>query len=440
MNLVKDLIVGTLCIGCVACAPDKMYRNNFTACNAEAVCECENNSMVRYFPETSNEFHLGYIEFDDQGQLRDRNQMRNLVDNYTTIAARDDILLAVFVHGWHHSAAAGDDNIESFKTLLGKVAENEKIMSKKLNRSARKILGVYVGWRGDSINIPYVNAATFWDRKSVAQEVGLQGVTEVLLRLEQIVNVKIAQENIPHPQNSRMVTIGHSFGGAVLFTALQQVLADRFFDSNREKNYESDAKGFGDLVLLINPAFESLRYSTLYDIAQEGCRRYFDSQMPVLAILTSQKDNATRIAFPLGRIFSTTFEAQRPLARHECTAAGEIPITISEYKADKTAVGHFDPYQTHLMVPRKKTSGLDTVQQFSQLKNQWMSLDYGGTLDFSEVSLQHFGKTTPHNPYLNIYVDKKIMPDHNNIWRKELMSFIEEMVMVTTTQEQVIIH
>jgi|GEM_PF-4015443 len=32
------------------------------------------------------------------------------------------------------------------------------------------------------------------------------------------------------------------------------------------------------------------------------------------------------------------------------------------------------------------------------------------------------------------------MPDHNNIWRKELMSFIEEMVMVTTTQEQVIIH
>src|SRR6187402_3668858 len=71
MNLVKDLIVGTLCIGCVACAPDKMYRNNFTACNAEAVRECENNSMVRYFPEASNEFHLGYIEFDDQGQLRD---------------------------------------------------------------------------------------------------------------------------------------------------------------------------------------------------------------------------------------------------------------------------------------------------------------------------------------------------------------------------------
>ena len=96
-------------------------------------------------------------------------------------------------------------------------------MSKTSNRSARKILGVYIGWRGDSISIPYINTTTFWDRKSVAQEVGLQGVTEVLVRLEQIVNVKIAQENIPRPQNSRMVTIGHSVGGAVLFTALQSL-------------------------------------------------------------------------------------------------------------------------------------------------------------------------------------------------------------------------
>jgi hypothetical protein len=395
---------------------------------------------VQYFPEASNEFRLAYIEFDDQGQLRDRNQMRYLIDNYTTIATRNDILLSVFVHGWHHSAAPDDRNIESFKTLLSKVAENENAMSKKLNRSPRKILGVYIGWRGDSITIPYINAATFWDRKSVAQEVGLQGVTEVLLRLEQIVNVKIAQENIPRPQNSRMVTIGHSFGGAVLFTALQQVLADRFFDSNREKNYDGDAKGFGDLVLLINPAFESLRYSTLYDVAQEGCRRYFDSQMPLLTILTSQKDKATSIAFPLGRFFNTTFEVHRPLARHECTATGKTPTSISEHKADKTAVGHFSPYQTHVMTPRKQPSNLNTVQQFSLLRNQWMSLDYGGALDFREVRLHHSGRTTPHNPYMNIYVDKKIMPDHNNIWRNELMSFIEEMIMVTTTQEDVTVH
>jgi len=440
MNLFKGLILGTICIGCAACAPDKMYRNNFTACNAQISQECETNSIVQYFPAASNEFRLSYIEFDDQGQLRDRDQMRTLIDNYTTIATHDDVLLTVFVHGWHHSAAPGDRNIESFKTLLAKVSENEKAMSKKLNRSARKVLGVYIGWRGDSISIPYINTTTFWDRKSVAQEVGLQGVTEVLVRLEQIVNVKIAQESIPRLQNSRMVTIGHSFGGAVLFTALQQVLADRFFDSNRDKNYDSDAKGFGDLVLLINPAFESLRYSTLYDIAQEGCRRYFDSQMPVLAILTSQKDKATRIAFPLGRIFSTTLETHRPLTRHECTAKGKTPTRISEYKADKTAVGHFEPYQTHLMKPRKQPSTLDAVEKFSLLQKQWSALDYGGALDFGQVSLQHLGKTTPHNPYMNIYVDKKIMPDHNNIWRNELMSFIEEMVMVTTTQGQFPVH
>jgi hypothetical protein len=41
-------------------------------------------------------------------------------------------------------------------------------------------------------------------------------------------------------------------------------------------------------------------------------------------------------------------------------------------------MGHFDPYQTHLMVPRKQLPALETVQQFSLLQQQWSALDYGG--------------------------------------------------------------
>ncbi len=36
--------------------------------------------------------------------------------------------------------------------------------------------------------MPYLNAVTFWDRKNTAHDVGQLGVTELLLKLEEIVN------------------------------------------------------------------------------------------------------------------------------------------------------------------------------------------------------------------------------------------------------------
>lgn len=439
MASLRDIAcIAVLCILCTACASNTIYRHNFSDCIAKTPEECATNSIVNYFPGQDNEFHLGYIEFDDQGQLRDRVQLETLLTNYYKIAAENDVIVTVFVHGWHHSAAPDDNNVSHFKELLGKVAHNEKLMSKSLHRPERKILGVYVGWRGDSITIPVIENATFWDRKSVAHEVGLQGVTEVLLRLEEITNIKIGQEDVPRPQNSRMITIGHSFGGAVVFTALQQVLADRFVDSHNNKTFVDDAKGFGDLVLLMNPAFEAMRYSTLYDIAQQGCRPYTTpKQLPRLLILTSEKDDATGMIFPLGRFFSTVMETHQKLPRYECTATGEVPSSLDEFAADKTAVGHFKPFQTHLMKPREEASNLNQVQQLLSLQNQWDSQTYNGTLNFSQVQLKHLGKTTPLNPYLNIYVDGKIMADHNDVWGDKLLSFIQELVLISTSNEKI---
>ncbi len=438
MVSLRDIVfIAALCILCTACAPNTIYRHDFSNCSATSKDECTTHSVVDYFPGQDNEYHLGYVEFNDQGQLRNRTQLETLLSNYSDIAAKSDVIVTVFVHGWHHNAAPDDNNVEHFKELLGKVAQNEKLMSKALHREERKILGVYVGWRGESITIPVVHHATFWDRKEVAHDVGLQGVTEVLLRLEEITNVKVGQEEIPRPQNSRMITIGHSFGGAVVFTALQQVLADRFIDSNRNKTYTDDAKGFGDLVLLMNPAFEAMRYSTLYDMAQQDCRPYtLPRQFPRLLILTSEKDDATGMIFPLGRFFSTVMETHEQLSRYECTEAGKKPVHLDEFAADKTAVGHFAPFQTHFMKPRDQTSNLDQMQQLLSLQNQWESQTYNGTLDFSQVQLKHLGKTTPLNPYLNIYVDGKIIADHNDIWGDKLLSFIQELFVISTNSDK----
>ena len=61
----------------------------------------------------------------------------------------------------------------------------------------RKIVGVYIGWRGRSIDLSGLDNITYWDRKAVAEQVGKGGVTELLLRLERaVVDPEVPNKNL----------------------------------------------------------------------------------------------------------------------------------------------------------------------------------------------------------------------------------------------------
>ena len=94
-----------------------------------------------------------------------------------------------------------------------------------------------------------------------------------------------------------MVTIGHNLGGAALFSSLHSVLAERV-SSRPYKTISS--RGFGDLVVLLNPAFEAIRYGSLYGLSQDECRKYPETQLPKLVILTARDDPFGRWFFPMG--------------------------------------------------------------------------------------------------------------------------------------------
>lgn len=432
------LFIVTLLFVVGGCAQNSAYRTNYESCTFTKEGDCAEHAIQRFAPGQHNEYSLGFVEYNDQGQLRQREQMQAVLDNYYTIASKDDVLLIVFVHGWHHSAEPGDDNIQKFRRLLTKISEIESASAGKPGKgktgnTARKVLGLYAGWRGDSITIPLLKETTFWDRKSTAHDVGLQGVTEVLLKLEEIVNVKAGMETKkPKPLNSRLVVIGHSFGGAVVYTALQQVLADRFIDSRKTKTYSGDAQGFGDLVVLVNPAFEALRYATLYDISQHGCRRYFPTQLPKMAILTSEDDWATKYAFSIGRFFSTFFESHTTLKRHHCTEQGPQELLVDEGTADRNTVGHFKPYLSHHLLPAKTLQARGSDFSYHQLRGSWAKQKASGTLNFSGTELIHLGTTRPLNPYLNIKVDGDLIPDHNDIWDDRVISFVRDLIVIST--------
>ncbi len=436
-HLSRKLVFLSIILFVTACASNDIYRSNFENCNYTTKGDCAENALQQHSSEKNDDYRLSFVEYDDQGQLRDRQQMNAALDEYREIAASNDVLLITFVHGWHHSAKPEDGNIQSFRRMLSEVSKYEGLGSKQQGRSKRKILGLYVGWRGDSISVPYLNAVTFWDRKNTAHDVGQLGVTELLLKLEEIVNVKQGmEEENPPPGKSRMVVVGHSFGGAVVFTSLQKILAERFVDSRRGKTFSDDAKGFGDLVVLMNPAFEALRFASLYDLSQESCRNYFSSQLPRLAILTSEADYATKYAFPAGRIFSTLFKTHNTLDRHYCSGPGKKGIQATKFKegqADRTAVGHFEPFHTHTLTAATNQQVRASNFQLEQIQDSWGEHTNEQPMNFEGSQLQSLDRTTPLNPYLNIRVDKKLIPNHNDIWHKEVIAFIRDLIVISTT-------
>ena len=428
------LIVLSLSVLLSACAHNKIYRNKLSACIADSLNKCENHAVTQHFPDTDKEFQLGYIEYDDQGQLRDREQLRKVLGTYSTVTDTDDVVIIVFVHGWQHNAAPGDSNVESFKQFLTQISHNETVASQQDKRSKRKILGVYIGWRGDSSAIPILKYITFWSRKYTALQVGELGVTEALLKLAKIVNIKAGIDiSKSKPPLSRMAILGHSFGGQVVYTALQQVMTDRIVDTRGDKIFQENYKNFGNIVVLINPAFEALRVSTLFDMLQEDCKNYPNDNSPSLVMLTSEADTVTHYIFPYVGRNTVIFESHKDIDRHICTKDGEVKITINEFEADRTAIGHFEPYQTHKLTPLREENVRKSDFNYRSLRDVWANQIFGKQIDFEGVKLTHLGRTHPLNPILNIYVDGSLIKDHNDIWRKEIMGFLRDMITIGIT-------
>jgi len=421
------------------CSHNGIYRSQLTdECTYKKPGDCTDHALQISHAGTESEYRLGFIEYDDQGQLWTREQQDSVIDRYLRIAGMQDVIVLTFIHGWHHSAAPGDSNVAEFREMLASVSAQEAASSARHQRDRRPVLGVYIGWRGDSLAIPVVNHSTFWDRKHTAHEVGRKGVTEALLRLEELVNVRNTFKDGEPPSTSRLVVIGHSFGGAVVYSSLQKILTDRFVNSRKGKNFAGNAEGFGDMVILMNPAFEAMRFASLLELSQEKCRGYFPGQLPKLAVLTSKSDYATKWAFPAGRFFSTLTEKHRDMERYECPKPGPAnmkPVSISQGAADRKTIGHFEPYHTHTLKP---VSG-DGPATFDLERAyfDWSAHNPDKPDIYTTVDLFSKGRTTARNPYMNIAVDKELMDGHNDIWGDAVLGFISELITVSTTPQEV---
>lgn len=397
-----------------------------------------------------NGYLLGFIEFDDQGDYWDRDQALKLLKKLKDSTDGRDVVIVVFTHGWGHNADNNDGNVKTFRHILQKLQEKEDTFQKIGAGAARQVVGIYIGWRGLSLKVEPFETFTFWERKNTAHKVGHGDMTELLLLLEAM-HSRLNQK--PAGARNRLVIVGHSFGAAVVHSALTQILQDRFVEAaQRDKMLHS----FGDLVVLINPAFEAQRYDALQQMAKQG---HYKEQLPVMAILSSQGDWPNKVFFPIGRWISTFFE------KHS---------DPEQKQKNRTAVGHYRPFRTHRLIvtqqvdkpesnarvvtlddtgeesirgprPKKILKGAkalssdsleDQMKAISYVKDEWKDrtteAECGWVQPFPGTTLEHLCPAKPpNNPYLVIDVENEIIDGHNGIDSKLLIDFVSNFVIIT---------
>ncbi len=317
-------------------------------------CALQRHAIPAHCPGNQDlAYYVGFLEFKENG-----NPYRLRTSAQSTIALGSDgvrtqldllkaHLLAqkdqrktnyviVFVHGWRNDSRIGNANVADlrhyaahFARFLAKRCEERELVDGNVDKNRycnATVTAIYVGWRGARVDEERVAelfgkgvasalaVPTLFDRKPVSEAIA-PSVISALRALEFSLGLrtsKIDEKQIlathHDKRHSRMIVFGHSLGGNLLITGLQ----DHLIKSVRQhKPGERLPPVLGDLVVLINPAAEAAKWteiqrevwsqiasepdSTTPDTEVKAAHEFFPvDQPPVLASFTAA------LHFPMG--------------------------------------------------------------------------------------------------------------------------------------------
>ncbi len=343
----------------IQATPESYEALRKTQVELELYSESQKNFVVEKFTE----FSICHIEFDDQGQYWDRKQFATTAQVLNPPLDPDEeesgVLIVCFVHGWQNNGLYNNGNLQSFRALLSSLYATEKTICEDENRSRtlqyqqensesagqelpetkrrkrRRVVGVYLSWRGQSQRIPVFSQLTYWNRKQTAHKIGNGDLLDALTRIEQIRF---------HPRHdgprSRQIIIGHSFGGAAVFSATAPFIRTKAIEEDQTAQLDSakhvaKIEGFGDLIVLVNPAFEALLYAPFNQLS-ETILRYDPTQHVVLMTVGAENDKATKKPFWIGQTLGRYFQRRQH----------------SELELMTTTAANYQPFITHELKPQ----------------------------------------------------------------------------------------
>jgi hypothetical protein len=265
--------------------------------------------------EEHDRYDLLTVEFDEQGWVQDSEKLTSPAKDYLddffakleSIYQRErknklGLSIVVFTHGWKHNAQPQDSDVQSFRSVLSDLATMEDFLATK-GATPMRVVGIYVGWRGASLDLPLLRELTFWDRKNTAHAVAHGMSREMFKRLDYFRD-RSRGSGGNDDKDIRMLTVGHSFGGLITYESMSSEFVR---NTVRYKERDRFMSRIGDLVVLVNPAFEGARYESLRAAAQRG-QQYDKDLLPVSIFLTSRAYGETRYAFTIDRWLSSFFE------------------------------------------------------------------------------------------------------------------------------------
>ena len=178
----------------------------------------------------------------------------------------------VFVHGWRHDAQIGDTNVADVRLYAANVARFiRQRCPLEPSYCGMKVTAIYVGWRGARVDEQGLKrdfgravggslgtlsaGATLFDRKPVSEAVA-PGAISAIRSIENV----LAPPGGTGDRVNKMIVVGHSLGGNMLATGLKDDLIKAV---RRHKPGEILPPVLGDLVVLVNPASEATKWTSV---------------------------------------------------------------------------------------------------------------------------------------------------------------------------------
>ena len=284
-------------------------------------------------------FDLHVVEYDDEGIPWNPARVDHTVAEINT-RLQQPAIVVTFLHGWQNNGLVCNGNLSCFREVLEILAAGEHRFGRKSRDRAiglgmpldvaaktfptRRVIGVYVAWRGKTNGLP----TSFWGRKATAHKIGEKGAVTSLIE-----SIRASVRSSAAPHQSSAVFIGHSFGGALLLSAVATSVtgalgrAEVAPETSDGKLLESN----GDVFVLVNPAVEASRFENIYRQAMQ-VPKYHANQLPLLITVASEADFPVGKLFPLGQAVTTWARSARGRSQWQSMLQG---------------VGMYTPYVTH---------------------------------------------------------------------------------------------
>ncbi len=390
--LVLALVGVTLTM--VSCTPNRAWRTHDPVA-------CPSRDCGNAYIEEHEHYTLGFVEFSERGNEFDRKRTEEIFARLHSASDADEgIAIVTFVHGWLHNAKDTDSNVQSFRRVLDAIGRAGVM-------GDRKVFGVYVGWRGRSLYGLKSQYLTYWGRKSVAEHLGYNGVAPLVQKLHQV-----DESN----DNNILLVVGHSFGGAMTLSAVNDILLSRMI---RGLAQARPVEPLGEGVVLLNPAIEANQALAL----KEHSMRYAEvdySQPPLLHVISSEGDAATHVYFPLGQSVAALGWSEIDFSR---TYRGRT-YNFSEHELDINTIGNYERFWTGALVPRDQAQG---PARDNTVVGEW---DYRDLCDEPPV---HQPAHSPlpcseADPVSFLIADPSFIKNHSDIFNDKVAAYLTAIV------------